>query len=101
MYNLINKRPTGVLTIFLLSAFFIACSSEKQVTAPATHDEIARAINNNRWDFSADYALPTYGRSRSITGGYNVKCLTDTLLVALPYYGQSNSPSINSGNPLD
>jgi len=97
-----NKQLILLTSCFLMLAFFTACSSGKQVTVPATQDEIAQAINNDRWEFSADYAQPSYGRSRNITGSYFVKCLKDTLIVALPYYGKvTGSIGINNGNPLD
>jgi hypothetical protein len=82
--------------------FFTASSFVRQVSSPITQDEIAQAINNDRWDFSADYAQPSYGRSRNITGSYYVQCRKDTLIVALPYYGKLNSPAgASNENPLD
>lgn len=101
MKQIKNKQLIILAGCLSILFYFTSCSSSKQVTAPATPAEIIKAINNNRWDFSADFAMPSYGRSRNITGGYNVKCLNDTLIVYLPYYGKNNSPSINSGNPLD
>ena len=97
-----NKQLIILTGYFLILFFFVACSSSKQITAPATQEEITQAINNDRWDFSADYAMPTSGRSRNITGSYYVQCRKDTLIFALPYYGNVNSPiGMNSGNPLD
>jgi len=97
-----NKQLIILAGYLLFSTFFIACSSGNQINSVFSQDEIARAINDNRWDFSADYAMPSYGRSRNITGSYYVKCRKDTLIVALPYYGKvEGSIGINSGNPLD
>ena len=97
-----NKQLIILAGYFLLLTFFSACSSGNQINTVFSQDEISQAINNDRWDFSADYAMPTYGCSRNITGSYYVKCRKDTLIVALPYFGKVNSPiGINSGNPLD
>src|SRR5258705_8327418 len=97
------KNKKNILTSYMiLLAFFVICPFSKQVTAQATQSEISQAINNDRWDFSADYAMPSYGSSRNITGSYYVKCRKDTLIVALPYFGKVNgSVGINPGNPLD
>ena len=72
------------------------------MTVPASQDEIAQAINNDRWDFTAEYAQPISGQRRNITGSYYVQCRKDTLIVALPYYGRLNSPAgASNENPLD
>jgi hypothetical protein len=102
MKQIKNKQLILLTGCFLMLVFFTASSSVKQVTAPATQDEITQAINNDRWDFSADRAMPSYGSSRNITGYYFVKCLKDTLIVGLPYYGRINSAAgATNENPLD
>ena len=97
-----NKRLILLTGCFLMLVFFIASSFVRQANSTVAQDEIAEAINNDRWDFSADHAYPSYGRSRIITGTYYVQCRKDTLIVALPYYGKLNSPAgANNENPLD
>ena len=97
-----NKQLALLTSCFLISVFFTASSCVSQVTVTVAQDDIAQAINNDHWDFSADFAQPSYGRSRNITGTYYVKCRKDTLLVALPYYGKLNSPAgATNENPLD
>lgn len=97
-----NKQLILLRTCFLISVFFTASSCASQVTVTVAQDDIAQAINNDRWDFTADFAQPSYGRSRSITGSYFVQCRKDTLIVALPYYGKLNSPAgATNENPLD
>lgn len=101
MKQLINKNLARVSAYLLLSIFFIACSSGKRVSS-SSPAEITQAINNNQWVFSADYAMPSYGRSRNLTYGYNVICSNDSLIASLPYFGKLNSPAgAMSGNPLD
>jgi hypothetical protein len=82
--------------------FLTASSFVRQVPSPAIQDEIAQAIDNDRWDFTAEYAHPVSGQRRYITGSYYVQCRKDTLIVSLPYYGRLNSSAgaINE-NPLD
>jgi hypothetical protein len=102
MKQIKSKQLTILIGCFLLLVFFITSSFVKQVISPATQDEIAQAINNDRWDFTADYAYPSYGKSRNIIGVYYVQCRKDTLIVALPYYGKLNSSAgANNENPLD
>ena len=81
--------------------FFSACSSGKQIVA-ATPEEITDAINNDHWKFSADYATPSYGRSRNLTSEYFVSISNGKLTTALPYFGKLNSAAgAMTGNPLD
>ena len=102
MKQIKNKHLILLTGCFLIVVLFIASSFVRQVPSTAAQDEIAQAINNNRWDFKADYAYPTSGRSRNITGVYFVHCRKDTLIVALPYYGKLNSAAgATNENPLD
>ena len=102
MKQIKNKQLILLTGCFLMLVFCTASSFIRQVHSSVTQDEIAQAINNDRWDFTADYAYPSYGKSRNITGVYYVQCRKDTLIVALPYYGKLNSPAgANNENPLD
>jgi len=100
-----NKIASSRLILFasLLSLIFIfSCSSSRQISSTTTPLQLTQAINNDQWIFSADYALPAYGRSRNLTGSNFVKCNKHELTVALPYFGQQTSPSGSyGGNPLD
>ena len=102
MRQLKNKQLIALTSCFLISVFFTASPCISQVTVTVAQDDITQAINNDRWDFSADFAQPSYGRSRTITGTYYVKLRKDTVFFALPYYGKINSPAgVNNENPLD
>jgi hypothetical protein len=88
--------PACLAVIILL----YACSSVSQITA--TPEEITRAVNNDRWKFSAQHVSPSYGRSRNLTNEYFVTTTSNKLVVALPYFGKLNSPAGSlDGNPLD
>ena len=105
--NNVMKQGTSKLLIlftgcFLILVFFIASSFSTKAIFSLTQDEISQAIADDRWDFSADYAMPSYGASRNIMGVYFVKCRKDSLIVSLPYYGKITSPAgANNANPLD
>ena len=87
---------------FLMLVFFIASSFSRNAVVTAIQDELGQAVTDDRWDFSADYAMPSYGASRNIMGVYYVKCRKDSLIVSLPYYGKSTSTAgANNANPLD
>ena len=102
MKRIKNKHLVLLTGCFLMLVFFITSSFIRQVSSFVEQDEIAQAINNDRWDFTADYAYPSYGKSRNIMGVYYVHCRKDTLIVALPYYGKLNSSAgANNENPLD
>ena len=102
MKRIKNKHLILLAGCFLILVFFITSSFVRQMPTPVAQDELAQAINNDKWDFAADYAYPTYGKSRNITGVYFVQCRKDTLIVALPYYGKLNSAAgASNENPLD
>jgi hypothetical protein len=102
MKQIKSKQLILLTGCFLILVFFIASSFVRQVSSPSIQDEIAQAINNDRWDFTAEYAQPLSGQRRIITGSYYVYCRKDTLIVALPYYGRVTSGAgASNQDPLD
>jgi hypothetical protein len=102
MKQIKNKQLILLTGCFLISVLFTTSSFVRPVPGLTAQDELTQAINNNRWDFTADYAYPSYGKSRNIIGVYYVQCRKDTLIVALPYYGKLNSTAgASNENPLD
>lgn len=89
---------SSVLLLIVIFAFI----PQKKTKPLFLQEDIRQAIMNDRWDFSADHAQPSYGRSRNIMGSYFVQCRKDTLVVSLPYYGKLNSTAgATNANPLD
>jgi len=83
---------TAVTAIFLS-----ACEPAQQSTgSSASSEEVVKAINDDHWVFSAEQAMPLRGRSRIITGGYEVQCKGDTLISYLPYFGRAYSTTYGS-----
>ena len=102
MKQIKNKQFLLLTGCLLMLVFFMASSFSLQTSTSFTQDEIAQAINNDRWDFTADYAQPISGQRRNITGSYYVQCRKDTLIVSLPYYGRLNSAAgASNQDPLD
>jgi len=102
MKEIKNKQHILLTGCFLILVLFTASSFVRSIPSPATQDEIAQAINNDRWDFTAEYAQPLSGQKRYLTGSYYVQCRKDTLIVALPYYGRLNSTAgASNQDPLD
>jgi len=102
MKRLENKQFLLLAGCFLMLAFFITTSFVRPTPLPTAQDELGQAINNNRWDFTAEYAQPVSGQRRFITGSYFVECRKDTLIVSLPYYGRLNSAAgASNENPLE
>ena len=89
----------GVPFILILSG----CTPAKQVTGgTASNEEIAQAIAADNWIFIADRALPQRGRSRNLTGQYEVRFSKDTIMAYLPYFGRAYSgPVMETRSPLD
>ena len=81
------------ITITLLTS----CEPAQQSTATAASSEdVAKAINDDHWVFTADQVMPLRGRSRIITGNYDVQCKGDTLISYLPYFGRAYSATYGS-----
>ena len=91
------------LSLVLILTVAAAFSFQKKTISAFSQEDIRQAIMNDRWDFAADYVMPSTGRSKSITGeGYFVKCRKDSLQVSLPYFGRVTSPAgAMTENPLD
>ena len=99
-----KKKVTSfsLVSCVLMLVIIYAFIPEKKTKPPFSQEDIRQAIINDRWDFSADHAQPSYGRSRNIMGSYFVQCRKDSLIVALPYYGKLNSTAgATNDNPLD
>ena len=102
MKRIKNKQLILLTGCFLMFVFFITSSLVRPKPFPVAQDELAQAINKDRWDFTAEYAHPVSGQRRYITGSYYVQCRKDTLIVSLPYYGRLNSAAgATNENPLD
>jgi hypothetical protein len=102
MSRIKNKHFKILTGCCLTLVFFTASSFIRKVPSPFIQDEIAQAINDDRWDFTAEYAQPLSGQKRYLTGSYYVQCRKDTLIVALPYYGRLNSTAgASNQDPLD
>lgn len=96
-----NRCWLFVIIIFT-GTLFTGCSSTSKVSTTYTKEDIAAAINADKWISAVHYATPQYGRSRNITGSYDVQCKKDTVIFYLPYFGRTYSAMMsNSKNPLD
>ncbi len=81
---------TVITVVGLLYAFTQAgCTSTKQAEAVigASDAEVQKAISDDRWIFRTNRVMPQSGRTRNVTGIYEVRCTKDTLVVQLPYFG--------------
>lgn len=102
MKRIKNKQFITFTSCLLIILFFGASSFVRQSSFPFIQNEIEKAINNDMWDFTAEYAQPLSGQKRYLTGSYYVHCRKDTLIVALPYYGRLTSAAgARTEDPLD
>ncbi len=89
---------SGILLVLIPGG----CTTGKQATGIASGEEVEEAIASDSWIFTADRALPQHGRSRNLTGQYEVRCSKDTLVAYLPYFGRAYSgPVLEARSPLD
>jgi len=98
------KRLFGYLMSMLLIVIVATgCSASKQAAASNYSKEaISTAINNNEWTFTANFAMPQSGRSRSVNGPYTVTFSGNKFVVYLPYFGRTYTAQLGSSQgPLD
>ena len=92
----------GVWMLVILTGVLPSCSAGRKIQQPATAAELSQSIRDDQWVFVADQMFPQYGRSRQITGVYEVNVHGDTADVYLPYVGRSYTPDIAGvRGPLD
>ena len=100
------KRSFNSLRTCLLPAvFFIwiqpGCTPAKQAAA-ISNETTGQALDGDNCIFSANHALPQHGRSRNLTGIYEVVFRKDTILFHLPYFGRAyTAPIGETTSPLD
>ncbi|MGC4100773.1 DUF4251 domain-containing protein [Ferruginibacter sp.] len=90
--------------LLLLAVSTSSCNSGKQLTAAATPEQVAGAIDSSKWIFWANDVMPQFGTNRNVSGdGYTVSFSGDKLLVYLPYYGKaySGGAAYTGKSPLD
>jgi hypothetical protein len=81
----------------IATALLISCEPAQQSTSSTSSSEdVLAAINDDHWVFMAEQAMPLRGRTRMITGGYEVECKGDTLISYLPYFGRAYSTTYGS-----
>ena len=77
-------------------------AEEKNLPEEIVLSVIEQAIAADNWIFIADRALPQRGRSRNLTGQYEVRFSKDTIIAFLPYFGRAYSgPVLETRSPLD
>jgi flagellar hook protein FlgE len=78
----------AAITIFTLSAYTAAAQTNK--------DSVAKWLNDKQFLFVANSADPLRGRTRFLTGSYDVKVKNDSLVSYLPYFGRSQVAPMNT-----
>jgi hypothetical protein len=81
--------------IFLiLSVLFLT----QRTNAQSDKEAIKTSVESKRFIFHAQTALPTSGRSRQLTGDYDLRLFSDSLVSNLPFYGRAYSVPYGSGD---
>ena len=87
-----NKFPGKILIIAL------AMFSANGVVAQPDKATMKSIVESRHFTFHAQTALPTSGRSRTLTGDYSLRVFSDSLVSELPYYGRAYSVPYGSGD---
>jgi hypothetical protein len=80
--------------LFILFTSFVA----NRANAQSDKETVKSGIDAKRFVFHAQNALPSSGRSRTLTSDYDLRVSQDTLISNLPYYGRAYSVPYGSGD---
>ena len=91
------------LTLLLVALLTYGCNTTNHITSTTTTENISNMPDSSEWTFTANIALPQSGRTRQITGGYDVRFSRSKLIVYLPYFGKAYSGAdlFSGKSPLD
>jgi len=78
-----KKLLSGTLCLLIA----IACSG--RLMAQDKKDKIKELVEAQSYVFKAQTALPMSGRTRQLTGEYNLQVAKDSLISYLPYFGRA------------
>jgi hypothetical protein len=83
-----------LLLITVVGTTFTATAQESGKPA-REQSSIHKQIENKRFLFVAQTALPMRGRSVQLTSSYDLRVSGDSVIAYLPYYGRAYSASMN------
>ncbi len=87
------KTFSGLLGLALVW-LFLACSTSKPLVSYSPQ-EINTALDNQSYQFQAQFMQPASGRMRNITGsGHFLKVTSDKVSANLPYFGRAYAAPI-------
>ena len=69
--------------MFMILCFFTAKSQEPE------RSEMKEMVQSGNFTFKARTAYPLSGRTRHLTGNYDLKLANDSIIAYLPYYGRA------------
>ena len=87
-----KKTNRGIL--FIALPLFLALQEANAQPDKAT---VKTCVESKQFIFHPQTALPTSGRSRTLTSDYNLRIMPDSLVSYLPYYGRAYSTSYGAG----
>ena len=88
-----SKKNTAKILIIAVAMF-----SANGVKAQPDKAGVKSIVEAKQFVFHAQTALPASGRSRTLTGDYSLRVLSDSLVSELPYYGRAYSVPYGSGD---
>ena len=87
--------------IILTALFITACSSTSETTAPFDFEELATNIEEGNYAFILRSAMPSGGRSITITSSYGLRVKDGVYEGHMPYFGRSYSGGYGQGGSIE
>jgi len=84
--------------LLLMITVFTAFTATAQEPGKPTKEQLSihKQIENKRFLFVAQTALPMRGRSVQLTSSYDLRVSGDSIIAYLPYYGRAYSAPMNT-----
>jgi hypothetical protein len=89
--------PVSILLTISLTMFSAAFVHAQKLDKSVVQD----FIQSKEFVFKAQTVMPTNGMTRQLTSEYDVKCLGDSIVAYLPYFGRAYSAGYGEGGGID
>ena len=94
-YIILFKKPLLLVLVTVLTAYVSNAQESKEDKKKDKLAQIEMLVQSKKFDFVAQTAIPTSGRTINLTSLYNVRLSGDTLISDLPYFGRAYVAPMN------
>lgn len=100
LFDMETSRPASLhtkLVIYVISIFFLSCSSTHSISDTEKGYQIKNLINSRSYQFKARFVTPLGGKQIALTSEYLMQVSPERIDADLPYFGEAYSAPIGPG----